>query len=53
MASSQPDQPEAIDGFNLIDPSAYEEEGHPHVSWAALRKASSVHRCEPERFQPT
>jgi cytochrome P450 len=52
MSSTQPDHPEAIDGFNLIDPSGYEDEGHPHSSWAALRQASPVHRCEPEGYQP-
>ena len=50
MATAQPTRPSAIDGFNLIDPSGYEDEGHPHASWSALRAASPVHLCEPEGY---
>jgi hypothetical protein len=52
VSSIQPTLPAAIDGFNLIDPSGYEEKGHPHASWTALREASPVHRCEPDGYSP-
>jgi cytochrome P450 len=50
MATPQPTSVEEIDGFNLIDPDGYEEEGHPHTTWTALRAASPVHLCEPQGY---
>jgi cytochrome P450 len=38
------------DGFDLIDPASYGEHGPPHASWAALRRESPVHRCEPPGY---
>jgi len=52
METSQSTNAASIDGFNLIDPSGYADEGHPHASWTALRATSPVHRCEPEGYAP-
>ena len=40
------------DGYDLIDPAPYGEDGPPHESWMAIRKGPGVHRCEPERWGP-
>jgi cytochrome P450 len=40
------------DGFDLIDPAPYAENGPPHAAWTALREHSPVHRCEPAGYAP-
>jgi cytochrome P450 len=40
------------DGFDLIAPTCYGENGPPHASWTALRQHSPVHRCEPPGYPP-
>jgi len=40
------------DGFDLIDPGPYGENGPPHASWTALRRRSPLHRCEPPGYPP-
>ncbi len=40
------------DGSELIFPQYYRDNGPPHEHWAALRKHSPVHRCQPEGYGP-
>jgi len=40
------------DGFELIDPGPYGENGQPHDLWTTLRRESPVHRCQPRGFDP-
>ena len=40
------------DGFELVHPDGYVENGPPHETWAALRRSSPVHRCEPPIYGP-
>ncbi|MDH3682109.1 MAG: cytochrome P450 [Acidimicrobiia bacterium] len=40
------------DGFDLIAPVPYAENGPPHDTWSRLRAESPVHRCEPEDYEP-
>jgi cytochrome P450 len=40
------------DGFDLIDPGPYGENGQPHATWTALRRESPVHHCEPPGYPP-
>ena len=40
------------DGSELIEPSAYRENGPPHATWTKLRAQSPVHRCQPPGYGP-
>jgi cytochrome P450 len=40
------------DGFDLIDPAPYAENGPPHAAWTALRRHSPVHLCENPVYPP-
>ncbi len=40
------------DGFDLIAPAAYGEQGVPHDRFRELRQLDGLHRCEPEGFDP-
>lgn len=40
------------DGFELVAPQGYLEQGPPHEVFARLRAESPVHRCEPPGFEP-
>lgn len=38
------------DGYELIDPTPYGENGPPHDLWTKLRAESPLHRCEPAEY---
>ncbi len=40
------------DGFDLIAPVPYAENGPPHNTWSRLRAESPVHWCETEEYEP-
>jgi cytochrome P450 len=40
------------DGFELVDPGPYAEQGPPHETWSRLRREAPVHRCDPSGYQP-
>ncbi len=40
------------DGYDLVAPVPYAENGPPHETWTRLRAESPVHRCEPEDYEP-
>lgn len=40
------------DGFDLIAPLPYAQNGPPHDTWSQLRAESPVHRCKPEDYEP-
>ena len=45
--------PDALtDGFDLIDPGPYGVTGTPHASFAALRRHSPLHHCQPAGYAP-
>jgi hypothetical protein len=52
MASQAPIADDLTDGFDLIDPRPYGQAGPPHASFAALRRRSPLHRCEPQGYKP-
>jgi cytochrome P450 len=45
-------QPNVIDPAVLVDAAGYGARGYPHDAWAALRRESPVHWCEPPGFRP-
>ena len=40
------------DGFELVDPASYGQNGPPHELWSELRKHDPVHRCEARGAYP-
>jgi cytochrome P450 len=46
------DQPHVVDAAVLVDAGGYAAHGYPHDAWAALRRESPVHWCEPPGFRP-
>jgi cytochrome P450 len=46
------DQPDVVDPMVLVDAAGYAAHGFPHDAWAALRRQSPVHWCEPPGFRP-
>jgi cytochrome P450 len=40
------------DGFDLIAPASYGEQGVPYARFRELRKLDGLHRCEPSGFDP-
>lgn len=40
------------DGYELIDPTPYADQGAPHDILTKLRATSPVHRCEPKDYPP-
>ena len=46
------DQPDVVDPAMLVDAAGYAAHGYPHAAWAALRRESPVHWCEPPGFRP-
>jgi cytochrome P450 len=46
------DQQEVVDPAVLVDAAGYAAHGYPHAAWAALRRQSPVHWCEPPGFRP-
>ena len=46
------DQPDVIDTAVLVDAGGYAAHGYPYDAWAALRRESPVHWCEPPGFRP-
>jgi cytochrome P450 len=52
MASQPTIASDLSNGFDLIDPRAYVAAGAPHESYAALRRSSPLHYCEPAGYAP-
>ena len=46
------DQPDVVDPALLVDAAGYAAHGYPHEAWAALRRRSPVHWCQPPGFRP-
>ena len=46
------DQPDVVDPMVLVDAARYATDGYPYATWAALRRESPVHWCEPAGFRP-
>ncbi len=44
--------PADTDGFDLISPIAYGEQGVPHERFRALRALDHLHACAPDGFDP-
>jgi len=38
------------DGYELVDPAPYGQNGPPHDIWTKLRSESPVHRCDPSDY---
>jgi cytochrome P450 len=46
------DQPDVVDPMVLVDAARYATDGYPYAAWAALRRESPVHWCEPPGYRP-